>query len=63
MGLTNATGPFSKSPAGEFNVEIAPATGSVLFWDPVPQRIRAVFAVEIEVDGAALEGPRTHWSR
>lgn len=50
MGLTSATGPFSKAPAGRFNFAAEPATGSVLFWDPVPQRIRVVVAGETVVD-------------
>jgi uncharacterized protein (DUF427 family) len=50
MGLTNATGPFSREPTGRFNVPIEPATGAVLFWDAVPQRIRVMFAGETVVD-------------
>ena len=42
MSLTVGTGPFGKTPAGSFNFEPSPATGAVLFFDPVPQRIRAL---------------------
>jgi uncharacterized protein (DUF427 family) len=50
MSLTVGTGPFGPSPSGSFNFEVAPPTGAVLFWDPVPQRIRATFAGETVVD-------------
>lgn len=50
MSLTAGTGPFSKQPKGTFNFEPDPPTGSVLFWEPVPQRIRALFAGETVVD-------------
>ncbi len=50
MSLTKGTAPFSGTPAGRFNVAIEPSTGSVLFWNPVPQRIRGVFAGETVVD-------------
>jgi uncharacterized protein (DUF427 family) len=50
MGLTVGSGPFGARPAGTFNVEIEPATGSVLLWDPVPQRIRALVGGETLVD-------------
>jgi uncharacterized protein (DUF427 family) len=50
MGLTNAKGPFSREPTGRFNVRIEPPTGSVLFWDSVPQRIRVMFEGETVVD-------------
>ncbi len=50
MGLMTGAGPFGKKPAGRFNVEIESATGSVLFWDPVPQRIRALVGGEAVVD-------------
>lgn len=50
MSLTAANGPLGKSPAGRFNVEIDPPTGAVIFWDPVPQRIRAVVAGETVID-------------
>jgi uncharacterized protein (DUF427 family) len=50
MSLTVGSGPFGKKPQGSFNFDVAPATGSVLFFDPVPQRIRALFAGETVVD-------------
>jgi len=50
MGLTSGSGPFGARPAGLFNTEIDPPTGSVLFWDPVPQRIRALVGGETIVD-------------
>lgn len=50
MGLTTGTGPFSKSPTGELNFAVEPATGSALLWWPVPQRIRAVVGGETLVD-------------
>jgi len=52
MSLTVGRGPFGKEPAGRFNTEIAPPTGAVLFFDPVPQRIRALFAGETVVDSS-----------
>lgn len=50
MSLTVGHGPFGKEPQGRFNFRVEPATGSVLFFDPVPQRIRALFAGETVVD-------------
>jgi uncharacterized protein (DUF427 family) len=50
MSLTVGSGPFGGKPAGRFNFNVETPTGSVLFWDPVPQRIRAVFAGETVVD-------------
>jgi uncharacterized protein (DUF427 family) len=50
MGLTNATGPFSREPTGRFNIPVDSPTGAVLFWDSVPQRIRVRFAGETVVD-------------
>lgn len=50
MSLTVGRGPFAKQAAGRFNTEIVPPTGAVLFFDPVPQRIRATFAGETVVD-------------
>ena len=43
MALTAANGPFSEQPFGRFNVEID-RSGPILFWDPVPQRVRAIVA-------------------
>jgi uncharacterized protein (DUF427 family) len=50
VSLTVGTGPFGRAPAGRFNVDVEAPTGSVLFWDPVPQRIRAIFGGETVVD-------------
>ncbi len=49
MSLTVGTGPFSKSPAGRFNVAIEPP-GAFMFWDPVEYRVRAFFGGEPVVD-------------
>jgi uncharacterized protein (DUF427 family) len=49
MSLTMGTGPFGERPAGRFNTRFEPP-GAVLFWDPVPHRIRAIFAGETFVD-------------
>jgi uncharacterized protein (DUF427 family) len=50
MGLTSGTGPFGERPAGHFNFEPDPPTGSVLYFDPVPYRLRGFFADEIAFD-------------
>ena len=50
MTLTAATGPLSGRSPGRFNFEVETPTGSVLFWDPVPQRIRGLVAGETVVD-------------
>ena len=50
MSLTANTGPFGKTPAGEFNFDVRTATGAVLYWDPVLPRIRATFAGETVID-------------
>jgi len=52
MSLTVGKGPFAKEPAGRFNTAIEPPTGAVLFFDPVPQRIRALFGGETVVDSS-----------
>jgi uncharacterized protein (DUF427 family) len=52
VSLTVGTGPFGSRPAGRFNFDVEPPTGSVLFWDPVPQRIRTIFAGETVVDSS-----------
>lgn len=46
MGLTTERGPFGRSPGGRFNFTPDPPTGAVLFWDPVPYRLRALLAGE-----------------
>jgi uncharacterized protein (DUF427 family) len=50
MPLTVGTGPFSKQPAGRFNFDVPEATGATLLFDPVPHRIRVVFAGETVAD-------------
>jgi uncharacterized protein (DUF427 family) len=50
MSLTVGTGPLGPKPAGRFNFEVETPTGAALFWDPVPQRIRATFGGETVVD-------------
>jgi uncharacterized protein (DUF427 family) len=56
MGLTSGSGPFGARPAGRFNFTPAPPTGSVLFFDPVPHRLRGLVAGEAVFDtvGAQL---------
>src|SRR4051812_16607149 len=50
MGLTSGSGPFGDKPAGDFNFTPDPPTGSVLFLDPVPHRLRGFFAGEAVFD-------------
>ena len=52
MSLTVGSGPFGKQPAGRLNAEITTPTGAVLFFDPVPQRIRGLFAGTTVVDSS-----------
>jgi uncharacterized protein (DUF427 family) len=56
MGLTSGTGPFGDRPAGSFNFTPDPPTGSVLYFDPVPYRLRGFFGEEPVFDtvGAKL---------
>jgi uncharacterized protein (DUF427 family) len=56
MGLTSGSGPFGARPAGRFNFRPDPPTGSVLFFEPVPYRLRGSFAGEAVFDtlGAKL---------
>lgn len=56
MGLTSGSGPFGARPAGRFNFTPAPPTGSVVFFDPVPHRLRGLVAGEAVFDtvGAQL---------
>jgi uncharacterized protein (DUF427 family) len=49
MSLTAGTGPFGKRPAGRFNFEPNPP-GATLFWEQVPQRVRAFVAKQPIVD-------------
>jgi len=50
MALTAATGPFSGRSPGSFNTEIESPTGAVLFFEPVPQRLRALVDGETILD-------------
>jgi uncharacterized protein (DUF427 family) len=50
MGLTSGSGPFGARPAGRFNFTPDPPTGSVLYFDPVPYRLRGFFAGEAVFD-------------
>jgi uncharacterized protein (DUF427 family) len=56
MGLTSGTGPFGHRPAGQFNFTPDPPTGSVLYFDPVPYRLRGFVGGEPVFDtlGAKL---------
>jgi uncharacterized protein (DUF427 family) len=56
MGLTSGSGPFGARPAGRFNFTPDPPTGSVLFFDPVPHRLRGLLVGEAAFDtvGAKL---------
>ena len=56
MGLSSGTGPFGNAPAGRFNFTPDPPTGSVLYFDPVPYRLRGTFGGETVFDtlGARL---------
>jgi uncharacterized protein (DUF427 family) len=50
MGLTSGSGPFGARPAGRFNFTPDPPTGSVLYFDPVPHRLRGFVATEAVFD-------------
>lgn len=56
MGFTSGSGPFGDRPASSFNFTPDPPTGSVLFFEPVPYRLRGFFAGESVFDtlGAKL---------
>ncbi len=54
MSLTVGRGPFGRNPAGRFNVEIKPP-GALLFWDPVPYRVRALLAGETVLDSRRVQ--------
>ena len=49
MTLTVERAPFAPEPAGQFNMEIDRGR-CVLFWDPVPHRVRALLAAHTIVD-------------
>jgi uncharacterized protein (DUF427 family) len=53
MSLTVGRGPFGHDPAGRFNVEIDPP-GALLFWDPVPYRVRALLGRETVLDSSRV---------
>ena len=53
MALTAANGPFSRHPVGRFNLEID-RSRAVLFWEPVPQRVRALVADETIADSKRM---------
>jgi uncharacterized protein (DUF427 family) len=55
MSLTAAQGPLSGRTPGRFNLAVEPPTGSVLFFEPVPQRLRVVFERETIVDTTAAK--------
>jgi uncharacterized protein (DUF427 family) len=50
MGLTSGSGPFGDRPAGQFNFTPELPTGSALYFDPVPYRLRGLFAGETVFD-------------
>jgi uncharacterized protein (DUF427 family) len=50
MGLTSGSGPFGAQPEGRFNFTPDPPTGSVLYFDPVPYRLRGLLAGETVFD-------------
>jgi uncharacterized protein (DUF427 family) len=56
VGLTSGTGPFGHQPEGRFNFTPYPPTGSVLYFEPAPYRLRGVLAGETVFDtlGAKL---------
>ena len=56
MGLTSGTGPFGKLACGPLNFTPDPQTGSVLYFEPVPYRLRGFFAGDVVFDtiGAKL---------
>jgi uncharacterized protein (DUF427 family) len=53
MTLTVEHAPFSPKASGCFNVEID-RTHEVLFWDPVPHRVRAILAGRTVVDSRSV---------
>jgi len=55
MGFTSGSGPFGARPAGRFNFTPDPATGSVLYLDPVPYRLRGFLAGEPVFDTVAAK--------
>jgi uncharacterized protein (DUF427 family) len=55
MALTASTGPFSGKSPGTFNFEFETPTGTVVFWEPVPQRIRGIVGGETVVDSTDVK--------
>jgi uncharacterized protein (DUF427 family) len=49
MGLMYATGPLSRTPAGEFNFE-PPEAGTALYLEPTPRRLRVMVGEETVAD-------------
>jgi uncharacterized protein (DUF427 family) len=50
MSLTAGSGPLGPRAAARLNTRLEPPTGSLILWDPVPQRIRAFVGGEAVVD-------------
>jgi uncharacterized protein (DUF427 family) len=50
VSLTASIGPLGPRPAARLNTPLEPPTGSVILWDPVPQRIRGRLGGETIVD-------------
>jgi uncharacterized protein (DUF427 family) len=55
MALTVGGGPFSGKSPGHFNFDVQTPTGTVVFWDPVPQRIRGLVGGETVVDSPSAK--------
>src|SRR2546430_11407726 len=53
MTLTVERAPFAPTSSGCFNVQID-RTREVLFWDPVPHRVRAILSGETIVDSRSV---------
>ena len=53
MSLMNGTGPFGHAPAGVFNAEV-PREG-LLYFEPLPRRMRGLFAGETVVDSRRVK--------
>jgi len=47
-------GPFGPRPGGVFNTEIE-TPGAAIYWDPIPHRIRAIFAKQVIVDSTNVK--------
>jgi uncharacterized protein (DUF427 family) len=53
MTLTVEHAPFAPAPSGRFNVQVD-RSREVLFWDPVPHRVRAIFNGQTVVDSRSV---------